>query len=366
VKRRIFISYRRSDSQDITGRLCDRLVSSFGQRSVFKDVDSIPPGVDFRKHLEDGVAHCELLLAVIGENWRTVTNAAGQRRLDDASDFVRIEIEAAMERGIPVLPVLVGQASMPDEIQLPLTLAPFAYQQAVRVRPDPDFHRDMDRLDSAIKRALEPQRGNRLAGALQRPKSRRLWTAAVLGLLALAVAAYYLLTQQSYRPSQETAGWFGQGLAAFRAGIYERARRIFFLPTRPPATAAALRWYNQGVDAIREGTYYKAGRALEQSLKESPGFPLTHASLAEAWLELDSPERANEEMLRASAPWGDPRQEVHRPQDGCDAHLELHSEPRRAGSSEGRTQAPRRAGEGRGGQKKATRTQKTPKSAPQA
>jgi tetratricopeptide (TPR) repeat protein len=264
VKRRIFISYRRSDSQDITGRLCDRLVSSFGQRSVFKDVDAIPAGVDFRKHLEDEVDHCDLLLAVIGENWLTVTNAAGQRRLDDESDFVRIEIEAAMKRGIPVLPVLVGQTAMPDDTQLPLTLAPFAYRQAVRVRPDPDFHRDMDRLDSAIKMALEPPTGIPLRGVLRGPKNRKLWIAAVLGLLMLAVAALYLLARQSYRPSPETADWFAQGLAAFRAGTYEKARRI-----------------------------------LERTVSADGRYAPAYAFLAASYNELDSTENAKTAMIRA-------------------------------------------------------------------
>jgi eukaryotic-like serine/threonine-protein kinase len=92
---------------------------------------------------------------------------------------------------------------------------------------------------------------------------------------------------------------------ALATAIAALAASFFFLrPVRPPASAAALRWYNEGVDAIRQGTYYTAVRALEQSLKESPGYPLTHASLAEAWLELDLPERASEEMLRATAPEG--------------------------------------------------------------
>jgi tetratricopeptide (TPR) repeat protein len=87
------------------------------------------------------------------------------------------------------------------------------------------------------------------------------------------------------------------------AAVVALAAAVYALwPTRPMATKAALRWYNMGVDAIREGSYYTAVRSLQQSLKESPGYPLTHASLAEAWLELDSPDRADEEMLQATAP----------------------------------------------------------------
>jgi len=93
----------------------------------------------------------------------------------------------------------------------------------------------------------------------------------------------------------------GRALAA--AGLLALLTAAYaFWPSRPPVSTVALQWYNQGIDAIREGTSYKAVRALEQSLKESPAYPLTHASLAEAWLELDSPERASDEMLRADAP----------------------------------------------------------------
>jgi serine/threonine protein kinase len=91
-------------------------------------------------------------------------------------------------------------------------------------------------------------------------------------------------------------------LASIAGAVVLASAAFFFWPARPLASAAALKWYRQGVDALREGTYYKATGLLGQSLKESPGYPLAHASLAEAWLELDSPDRASEEMLRASAP----------------------------------------------------------------
>lgn len=77
------------------------------------------------------------------------------------------------------------------------------------------------------------------------------------------------------------------------------AAALVFRTSQRTLSPTAQRWYDQGVDAIREGTYYKAVRALDQSLKESPTYPLTRASLAEAWLELDSPERAGEELLKA-------------------------------------------------------------------
>src|SRR6266446_6849141 len=82
----IFISYRRDDTSDVTGRIYDRLIQHFGKDSVFKDVDSIPLGVDFKKHLRDSVARCDVLLTVIGRQW--LIGYVGERRLDDVRDFV--------------------------------------------------------------------------------------------------------------------------------------------------------------------------------------------------------------------------------------------------------------------------------------
>ncbi|MGH6622879.1 MAG: toll/interleukin-1 receptor domain-containing protein, partial [Burkholderiaceae bacterium] len=146
----IFISYRRQDSADVTGRIYDRLIQRFNRQQIFKDVDSIPLGVDFRSHLGNVVGRCDLLLAVIGPQWLAVVGPNG-RRLDDPSDFVRIEIEAALARNIPVIPVLVGGAELPAERELPASLAALTYRNGMAVRPDPDFHRDMDRLITGLE-----------------------------------------------------------------------------------------------------------------------------------------------------------------------------------------------------------------------
>ena len=145
----IFISYRREDSSDTTGRIYDRLIASFGRERVFKDVDAIPLGVDFRDYLGKRVGDCAVLIAVIGDRWQA-NDASGKSRLANADDFVRIEIEAALSRGIPVVPVLVRGAAIPAPQTLPQSLAPLAYRNGLMVRADPDFHRDMDRLIAGI------------------------------------------------------------------------------------------------------------------------------------------------------------------------------------------------------------------------
>jgi hypothetical protein len=155
----IFISYRRGDSADIAGRIYDRLVDEYGRIPIFKDVDSIPLGSDFKEYLDQKVGECNALLAVIGDRWTDASDASGKRRLDDPADFVRVEIESALERGIPVIPLLVRGVQMPAEESLPPTLRKLTHKNGLQIRPDPDFHRDMDRLISALDQYIgAPQR----------------------------------------------------------------------------------------------------------------------------------------------------------------------------------------------------------------
>ena len=150
----VFISYRRGDSADITGRIYDRLAQHFGKEAVFKDVDSIPLGIDFQKHLQGAVGQCSVLLAIIGRSWVDAGSDSGKRRLDDSRDHLRIEIETALRRDIPVIPVLVQGGAIPEADQLPESLKTLAYRNGLSVRPDPDFHPDMDRLIKGIQTHL--------------------------------------------------------------------------------------------------------------------------------------------------------------------------------------------------------------------
>ncbi|MBW4460733.1 MAG: toll/interleukin-1 receptor domain-containing protein [Nodosilinea sp. WJT8-NPBG4] len=147
----IFISYRRITSIDIAGRIYDRLVAHFGENSVFKDGDSIPFGVDFRHHLEQEVSHCPVLLAIIDHQWLKVADAHGKPKLANPSDWVRVEIEAALRRDRLVIPVLVNGATLPEDATLPEGLRGLVHRQSAVVRCDPDFHRDLDRLIHRIE-----------------------------------------------------------------------------------------------------------------------------------------------------------------------------------------------------------------------
>lgn len=151
---KILISYRREDSADVTGRIYDRLIQAFPQ-SVFRDVDSIPLGVDFRTYLDEQVAKCEVFLAVIGRDWLRGKGRKGKSRLDDPGDFVQIEIESALKREIPVIPVLVQGAKIPEAQRLPSSIQDVSYRNGIVVRPDPDFHKDMNRLIAHLRQPVQ-------------------------------------------------------------------------------------------------------------------------------------------------------------------------------------------------------------------
>lgn len=147
----IFISYRREDSSYPTDFIYRALIKEFGEDAVFKDDDSIPDGVDFRKYIDLAVGSCDVLLAVIGRQWIHAKDKQGHRRIDNPSDFVRLEIESALSRNIPVIPVLVDGALIPNIAELPKKLGDLVYRNARNIRSGPDFDSDIARLISRIQ-----------------------------------------------------------------------------------------------------------------------------------------------------------------------------------------------------------------------
>lgn len=146
----IFISYRRDDSAGYAGRLYDRLAAHFGAERVFMDVEGIEPGLDFVVAIEEAVASCRVLIAVIGDEWATAADAAGRRRLDDPNDFIRLETGAALQRGIRVVPVLVGGAVMPQIADLPDDLKALTRRQAIEIN-----HKQWEASTGELIRTLE-------------------------------------------------------------------------------------------------------------------------------------------------------------------------------------------------------------------
>lgn len=187
----IFLSYRREDSAAHAGRLYDRLSAHFGKANVFMDIDTIDLGEDFVDAITKTVGVCDVLIALIGRQWLTATDAEGRCRLEKPDDFVRMEIAAALERNIRVVPALVGGASMPIAEGLPQPLAKLATRNGLQIS-DERFHQDVDRLVESIERAL----GSSLhihpltptVRTAPRPIYRHPTAIAIFGVLALVIA----------------------------------------------------------------------------------------------------------------------------------------------------------------------------------
>jgi len=164
------VSYRREDSDVIAGRIRDWLARVYGDNSVFMDIDTIPIGVDFREHVKGALLQNDILLAVIDPHWLG-RGEGGQTRILEETDPVRVEIEAALQRGTPVVPVLVHGASMPKPADLPSALKNFAFHNAAVVDSGRDFQHHMDGLISAINNLLK----------VSSPEQHRPWLWAAAG-----------------------------------------------------------------------------------------------------------------------------------------------------------------------------------------
>src|SRR5579875_453986 len=143
---KVFLSYRRRDIPQTTGRIYDRLKSRYGKEQIFKDVQSLPAGANFREYILKALKQCTVQLVIIGPNWLNAVDDDGKPRLYNPDDTVRLEIEVAMEHGILIIPVLADGAVMPHAEQLPPSLSPLVFHHALPIRVDPDFDVDIENL----------------------------------------------------------------------------------------------------------------------------------------------------------------------------------------------------------------------------
>lgn len=150
---KIFISYRRADSKYVVDRIRDRLIAAYDKDAVFRDIESIPPGLNFSDVLTEATTTCDVMLVVIGPQWAGITDANGNKRLFDPGDYTRIEVETGLrDKKILVIPVLVMNATMPPAKDIPESLVDLLFRNAVTVRNDPDFDPDIQRLVQGINR----------------------------------------------------------------------------------------------------------------------------------------------------------------------------------------------------------------------
>lgn len=193
---KIIISYRRSDTDAIAGRIRDRLAAHYGERSIFMDIDNIPFGADFREHIQNAIIQNDLLLAVVGPQWAGQAEA-GRRRIGEELDLVRIEVETAMKQGIPVVPVLVNGAAMPKPEELPESLRDFSFRNAATVDSGRDFHQHVDRLIRSL---------DKLVNARPRLRAPAPLLIGAAGVVVAAAIAAGLVFWVGNRPSAPPAG----------------------------------------------------------------------------------------------------------------------------------------------------------------
>jgi TIR domain len=167
---KIFVSYRRQDSPYVAAVLKDRLERRFGGDSVFFDIDNIPVGADFRKHIEAAVGQCVAMLVLIGDSWLAPVEGR-KNRLFEPRDYVRMEIEAALGRKIPVVPVLVANADMPAAEDLPESIQELIFRNAAEVRAGRDLENHVARLIDSLWTLLES--GATIARASRPRKSKK-------------------------------------------------------------------------------------------------------------------------------------------------------------------------------------------------
>src|SRR5437762_2065837 len=209
----IAISYRREDSLPTAGRLYDRLQAKFGKENVFMDFDSIPPGMDFREQIKQMIERSKLVIAIIGPHWLGEQPDAS-RRIDNPADFVRLEIAYALERGIPIIPVLVNNTPMPPPEKLPQEIEGLAFRNALILDTGIDFHHHADRLITGIGKAMDVtprSRGPRkvpeptASAANGRPLRKILiWSAAILLTIAASALVVWYVAMHRHEQAKQS------------------------------------------------------------------------------------------------------------------------------------------------------------------
>lgn len=186
----VFMSYRREDTGGYAGRLADNLVRHYGEDNVFRDVDSIEPGEDFYAKIRAEVESCDVALVLIGKAWLSAVDYAGGRRLDNPRDFVRLEIEAALTKQVPIIPLLFEGARMPHEEELPDAIRDLSRRNALDI-PDSreGWARAVEKLRDSIVRTMRPP-AEALTGSQRAKPSTEIPSDSLAGKLRAAKEAF--------------------------------------------------------------------------------------------------------------------------------------------------------------------------------
>lgn len=213
---RVFVSYRRDDTQGEAGHLLADLRRRFGDERVFMDIAGIGPGEEFGQAIERAIAGCSVILVLIGRTWIEARDAQGQRRLNDPNDWVRLEVQAALQGQRLVIPVLVQGAAMPAEHDLPESMRPLARRNAHEMsarRWDFDFDSLAQTLETALGMPAPDAAGAPApaakSGTDSRQPARLLWPVAAIVTVALALGVYFVQGRSEGTPDTQSTSSSG-------------------------------------------------------------------------------------------------------------------------------------------------------------
>lgn len=275
---RIFVSYRRDDTQGEAGHLLADLRRRFGEDRVFMDIAGIEPGEDFGVAIERAITECSVVLVLIGRNWAGARDAEGGRRLDAPGDWVRLEVQAALQGQRLVVPVLVQGAAMPADAALPESLRPLARRNAHEIsarRWDFDFDALAKKLASSLgvsdAAAAPPAAATSPAPA---KRAQRLAAAAVALALVVGIGLYFGMNRSADAPAATTlaaapdsASVLGSG--ASRSSLFGGptvSEQLAKMGAKPPAGA---RGGDAGSDFAKTSEY-RTFASLSDELAKAP------------------------------------------------------------------------------------------------
>ncbi len=263
---RIFFSYRRAEPR--AGRIADRLNHVLGDANLFVDVDDIPVAEQFAEVIGRSVQRSDVLVAVIGPRWIEAKNESGQRRIDDETDYVRLEIAAALKSNTPVIPVLVGGAQMPTADELPQTLRRLSGLQAIVVE-DRSWPFDVGRLVAELERVIGVGRSSAILNSTI--------AVATVALLALGL---YILFSSGFGPSQRPYVLILIGLSC-GAALTPFARQMAY---RLRLSQTGRRAMIAGAPLLMAATLIASGFAYGNTLDERVRAEFGDVPLDVAWV----------------------------------------------------------------------------------
>ncbi len=264
---KIFISYRRDDSEFVADAIYNEMKTHFGEGNVFLDVGEIPFGVDFRQYLREQIDAHDVVLVLIGPKWADIM----RQRADQSNDFVRIEIENALSLGKLVIPVLVMKLDrMPDFSTLPASISDLSWRNAAQIRREPDFRSDCHRVAVSI---------NKVLGGMRQPAPPPPPPDPIARLKALLPAPFEMIPIPAGKVTLETGKTFD--VPAFRIARYP-VTNAHYRPFVAGGEYSEQRWWTTDGWAARQAGRWTQPRFWDDAKWNQDDHPVVGVSWYEA------------------------------------------------------------------------------------